>query len=82
MNRDYNATGIRWNLKGISRIENKEWFVNVAPDRCVYFRDTFLVETKPIFSKGEVDMKGLYRKGSKKDLNVYTVGQVPFCITF
>jgi len=32
MNRDYNSTGVRWNLKGISRIENKEWFVNIAPD--------------------------------------------------
>jgi len=57
LNRDYNATGVRWNLKGISRIENKEWFTDIAPD-----------------SKGEVDMKGLYRKGSKTDLNVFTVG--------
>jgi len=57
MNRDYNSTGIRWNLKGISRIENKEWFDNISPD-----------------SKGEVDMKDLYRKGGKTDLNVYTVG--------
>jgi len=32
MNRDYNATGVRWNLKGISRVENKEWFHNIAPD--------------------------------------------------
>lgn len=57
MNRDYNTTGIRWNLKSISRIENKDWFINVAPD-----------------SKGEADMKQLYRKGTKTDLNVYTVG--------
>lgn len=57
LNRDYNVTGVRWNLKGTSRIENKEWFLNIAPD-----------------SKGEVDMKTLYRKGSKTDLNVFTVG--------
>jgi len=32
LNRDYNTTGVRWSLKGISRIENKEWFLNIAPD--------------------------------------------------
>jgi hypothetical protein len=32
MNRDYNATGLRWNLKGISRIENSDWFHNIAPE--------------------------------------------------
>jgi hypothetical protein len=57
MNQDYNTTGVRWNLKSISRIENKDWFINVAPD-----------------SEGEVAMKQLYRKGTKTDLNVYTVG--------
>jgi len=57
MNRDYNTTGLRWNLKGVSRILNKDWFDNIAPD-----------------SEGEIAMKQLYRKGSKTDLNVYTVG--------
>jgi len=57
MNRDYNATGVRWNLKSISRIKNPDWFINIAPD-----------------SKGETAMKGAYRKGTKSDLNVYTVG--------
>jgi len=32
MNRDYNATGVRWNLKSISRIESQDWFLNIAPD--------------------------------------------------
>jgi len=32
MNRDYNSTGVRWNLKSISRIQSKDWFLNVAPD--------------------------------------------------
>jgi len=57
MNRDYNATGVRWNLKSISRIQSEDWFLNIAPD-----------------SDGEVAMKGAYRRGSKSDLNVYTVG--------
>lgn len=57
MNRDYNATGIRWNLRNISRIESSDWFLGIAPD-----------------SEGEVGMKGLYRSGTKSDLNVYTVG--------
>jgi len=57
MNRDYNSTGIRWNLKNISRIKSEDWFLNIAPD-----------------SAGEAAMKGVYRKGSKSDLNVYTIG--------
>jgi len=32
MNKDYNATGVRWNLKSISRIESADWFANIAPD--------------------------------------------------
>jgi len=32
MNRDYNATGVQWNLKSISRIKNADWFHNIAPD--------------------------------------------------
>jgi hypothetical protein len=57
MNQDYNATGIRWNLKSVSRIQSDDWFLNIAPD-----------------SDGEIAMKGLYRKGTETDLNVYTVG--------
>jgi len=57
MNRDYNATGVRWNLKSISRIHSADWFLNIAPD-----------------SKGETAMKAAYRKGTKSDLNVYTLG--------
>jgi len=57
MNRDYNSTGVRWNLKSISRIQSNDWFLNIAPD-----------------SAGEKAMKGAYRKGSKTDLNVYTLG--------
>ena len=33
MNRDYNSTGIRWQLKNINRIENEDWFLRAAPDR-------------------------------------------------
>lgn len=57
MNRDYNSTGVRWNLKSISRVQSEDWFLNISPD-----------------SAGETAMKGAYRKGSKTDLNVYTVG--------
>jgi len=32
MNRDYNSTGIRWQLKTISRIESEDWFLRAAPD--------------------------------------------------
>lgn len=32
MNRDYNSTGIRWQLKNISRIESEDWFLKAAPD--------------------------------------------------
>jgi hypothetical protein len=32
LNRDYNATGIKWQLRSISRIESKDWFLGTAPD--------------------------------------------------
>lgn len=32
MNRDYNTTGISWNLVNISRIENEEWFTKLGPE--------------------------------------------------
>lgn len=32
MNRDYNVTGVSWNLVTISRILSPEWFAKVAPD--------------------------------------------------
>jgi len=32
LNRDYNATGISWNLKNVTRIKSEDWFTNVAPD--------------------------------------------------
>jgi len=57
MNRDYNSTGIQWNLRSISRIQSPEWFLNISPS-----------------STGELAMKGVYRRGGKADLNVYTVG--------
>jgi len=31
LNIDYNSTGIRWNLTGIDRIENEDWFLAVGP---------------------------------------------------
>jgi len=57
MNRDYNSTGIRWNLRSISRIQSPQWFLNISPS-----------------STEEAAMKGVYRKGGKADLNVYTIG--------
>jgi len=32
LNQDYNSTGLTWNLKNISRIQNEEWFSGVGPD--------------------------------------------------
>jgi len=32
LNKDYNSTGISWNLKEIDRIENEAWFLGVGPD--------------------------------------------------
>ena len=32
MNRDYNITGVSWNLVTISRILSPDWFAKVAPD--------------------------------------------------
>lgn len=32
LNRDYNATGLSWNLKNITRIKSEDWFTSVAPD--------------------------------------------------
>jgi hypothetical protein len=32
LNRDYNSTGIKWQLRSISRIESEDWFLGTAPD--------------------------------------------------
>ena len=74
MNQDYNSTGIQWNLKSVSRIQSEDWFLNVAPDRCVAFRQMF-VANYTYYSTGEAAMKGAFRRGGKSDLNIYTVGQ-------
>ncbi|KAF8965974.1 hypothetical protein BDZ97DRAFT_1903941 [Flammula alnicola] len=32
LNKDYNITGISWNLLNISRVQSEDWFLRVAPD--------------------------------------------------
>ena len=74
MNQDYNSTGVQWNLKSISRIQSEDWFLNVAPARCVAFTQTLSVANYTCFSAGEAAMKGAFRRGGKSDLNIYTIG--------
>lgn len=71
LNEDYNITGVSWNLVNITRIENEDWFLRVAPDspQEVGLKKTFrqgTASTLNVYTVGlmEGDGKGLLGYGT------------------
>jgi len=57
LNEDYNTTGISFNLVNISRIENEDWFLRVAPN------STQEVGLKTTFRQGNASTLNVYTVG-------------------
>jgi len=57
LNEDYNSTGISFNLVNISRIQNEDWFMRVAPN------STQEVGLKKTFRQGNASTLNVYTVG-------------------
>lgn len=63
LNKDFKKSGLTFTLVNTTRTLNTDWYSNAVPD-----------EPGPV----QDEMKKAMRSGGRGDLNVYTVGHVPF----
>lgn len=72
MNRDYNITGVSWNLVTISRILSPDWFAKVAPDTPEE------ADLKSQYRKGNASALNVYTVGLKEGPGQGLLGYATF----
>uniref|UniRef100_A0A8H8CGW2 Peptidase M43 pregnancy-associated plasma-A domain-containing protein n=1 Tax=Psilocybe cubensis TaxID=181762 RepID=A0A8H8CGW2_PSICU len=76
MNADYNSTGISWNLVNITRIQNEDWFLRVAPN------STQELEMKTTYRQGNASTLNVYTVGLMEGDGAGLLGYATFPMDF
>ncbi|PPQ80401.1 hypothetical protein CVT25_001714 [Psilocybe cyanescens] len=76
MNADYNITGISWNLVNITRIQNEDWFLRVAPN------STQELEMKTAYRQGNASTLNVYTVGLMEGDGQGLLGYATFPMDF